>query len=289
MRVMTALAITLALGSLVLDQPAAAQDEEKKLGWTDAAELSFVSTSGNSNTTTLGAKNTTRRIWADAEYYLEVGALYSRSFSGDRFGIGTPGEGNFTLTDPPRKTDTNRLYGKTGYGKDITQRLFWNVAFDAERNPPAGIEQRYIAGAGLGNNWIDSNKVQFRTTYNVTYTYEDFTDEESRDYPGFQLGYGYENKLTGTTTYTSQLTFNDSFDEFKDHRTDWYNGVTVAMTEKVGLKAGFRILYRNIPPLEEIKIYDQDPFAGAATEVGTSTVEKEKLDTNLTTSLVINF
>jgi putative salt-induced outer membrane protein YdiY len=270
--------------------PAFAEDPvEKKLGWFDAAELSFVSTSGNSNSTTLGFRNETKRVWSDAELLVEIGSVYSEARPSERFGVGATGEGNFSVEQGPHETDTNRLYGKAGYGRDLNPFLFWNVAGDAERNPPAGIDYRYTVGAGLGNNWVRQEKVKFRTTYNITYTNENFTNGDSQDFPGFRLGYNYENKLTPTTLFESNLLFDDSFDDFSDHRTDWYNAVTVSMTQKIALKVGYRILYRNIPPLEEIKIYDANPYDGPANEVGTDQVEKENLDTNFTTSLVFNF
>jgi putative salt-induced outer membrane protein YdiY len=270
--------------------PAFAEDPlEKKVGWFDTAELSFVSTSGNSNTSTLGFKNETKRVWDDAEFGVEVGSVYSRSRPSERFGIGAPGEGNFSVEDAPQETDTNRLYGKAGYGRELNPFLFWNVAGDAESNQPAGIDYRYTVGAGLGNNWVRKDQVKFRTTYNLTYTNENFTNGDSQDFPGFRLGYNYENKLTPSTLFQSELVFDDSFDDLDDHRTDWYNAVSVSMTQRVALKAGFRVLYRNIPPLEDIKIYDANPFDGPANEVGTESVAKEELDTNFTTSLLFNF
>jgi len=270
--------------------PAFAEDPvEKKLGWFDSAELSFVSSTGNSNSTTLGFRNETKRIWSDAEFLAEVGSVYSQSRPSDRVGVGAEGEGNFAVEEGPRETNTNRLYGKAGYGRDLNLFLFWNVAGDIVSDEPAGVDYRYTLGAGLGNNWVREERVKFRTTYNITYTNENFTNGDSQDFPGFRLSYNYENKLTATTLFESNLVFDDSFDDFDDHRTDWYNAVAVAMTQKLALKVGYRILYRNIPPLEDITIYDANPFEGPANEVGTAQVEKKELDTNFTTSLVINF
>lgn len=270
--------------------PAFAEDPvEKKLGWFDSAELSFVSSSGNSKSTTLGFRNETRRVWSDAEFIAEVGSVYSRSRPSERFGVGAAGEGNYSVEEGPSETDTNRLYGKAGYGRDLNPFLFWNVAGDVVSDEPAGIDYRYTVGAGLGNNWVRGERVKFRTTYNITYTNENFTNGDSQDFPGFRLAYNYENKLTPTTLFESNLVFDDSFDDVADHRTDWYNGVSVSMTQLIALKVGYRILYRNIPPLEDITIYDANPYDGTATEVGTAQVEKENLDTNFTTSLVFNF
>jgi hypothetical protein len=52
----------------------------------------------------------------------------------------------------------------------------------------------------------------------------------------------------------------------------------------MALKASVRMLFRNLPALEALEL--RTP-GGAA--VGTVNVEKRKVDTNLTTSLVITF
>jgi putative salt-induced outer membrane protein YdiY len=284
------LAVAMITSLSLSGSPAGAEDPvEKKIGWFDTAELGFVATSGNSNSTTLGFKNETKRLWDGAEFSFEVGSVYSRSRPSERFGVGAPGEGNFSVEDAPEETNTNRLYAKAAYGRELSPFLYWNVAGDSERNEPAGIDYRYTAGAGLGNNWVRNDRVMFRTTYNVTYTNENFTNGDSQDFPGFRLGYNYENKLTSTTQFQSDLVFDDSFDDLEDHRTNWYNAVSVSMTQQIALKAGYRVLYRNIPPLEDIKIYDANPVAGPANEVGTESVSKDELDTDFTTSLVINF
>ena len=48
----------LALGSALADEP--------ELGWSDQAELSYVLTAGNSESTTLGFKNELKRTWQAA-------------------------------------------------------------------------------------------------------------------------------------------------------------------------------------------------------------------------------
>lgn len=263
-------------------------DEERETGWFNSAELSFVSTAGNSDATTLGFGNILTRVWTEAEFRLEVGAVRSQS-RGDRFAVGAPGEGNFVVKDPPRRVDTERYFGKANYSRSIATRFFWFVEADAERNTPANIRYRYTGTGGMGNSWIDTDNLQFRTTYGVNYTNERLAVEGRRDFGGFRLGYAYQNQLTETTRYNSDLTFDDNFDDLKDHRTDFYNAVAVSVSEQLALKVGLRLLYRNLPALEEVEIFDSDPNEGPATSVGTGSVEKDKLDSNFSTSLVLTF
>jgi putative salt-induced outer membrane protein YdiY len=282
--------LLIGLATLVASLPhtAAGEDEEVKTGWFDSAELSLVSTSGNSDAFTLGFANVLTRVWEKAEFRFELGAIRSQS-RGDRYGVGALGAGNFVVTDPPRRVDTERYYGAASYSRTISSRFFWSVGVDGERNTPANIEYRVTGTAGVGNVWVDTDKVRFRTTYDLSYNSEDLTVEGTSDFAGFRLGYLYANKLTDNTIFDSQLSFDDNFDDLEDHRTDFYNAVTVSMSDRIALKAGLRLLYRNIPALTEIKIYDNDPEQGSATELGKEAVENENLDTNFSTSLVLTF
>ena len=49
--------------------------EEKKLGWGDSAEVSFVTTNGNAEANTLGLRNVLTRTWDDALFSFEAAAL----------------------------------------------------------------------------------------------------------------------------------------------------------------------------------------------------------------------
>ena len=56
---------------------AVAQDAE--LGWANVAELTFVQTSGNASSSTLGLNNTLDRIWESAAFKLAFGGVRTSS------------------------------------------------------------------------------------------------------------------------------------------------------------------------------------------------------------------
>jgi putative salt-induced outer membrane protein YdiY len=263
-----------------------ADAEEAETGWFDAAELSFVATAGNSDAVTLGFSNLLRRVWSAAELAIELGAVRSQSRD-DRFGIGTVDD--FRIVEPESTVDTERYFGKIKYSRTVSSRFFWFGSVDAERNVPANIEHRYTTTGGLGTVWIDSDRVTLRTSYGVNYTTEKLTVTGTNDFSGFRLGMSYENELVAGTTYTSDLTFDDNFEDLEDHRTDFLNAVTVNMTDELALKVSLRLLYRNLPALEQIDVFDGDPASGAATIVGNAETEKDELDTSFSTSLVVTF
>ena len=77
---------------------ARAEDE----GWKDVAEFSYVVTGGNSDTSTLGFKNTLTRKWTNALFELRAGAINAKSETGDSIAIGAPG--SFFVRDPEKET-----------------------------------------------------------------------------------------------------------------------------------------------------------------------------------------
>src|SRR5712691_7151703 len=52
--------------------------EEKKLGWSDAGELSYVLTAGNTDTSTLGLKNTVKYTWEKSTFAFNAGAIRTK-------------------------------------------------------------------------------------------------------------------------------------------------------------------------------------------------------------------
>ncbi len=267
--------------TLLVAVPAHAQEEERELGWTNSTELGFVLTSGNSNTTNFNVRNVFAYDWEQADLDWEFGVL--RASSGDdRFALGT--EDDFELIDPDTEPDNNRIYSTARYLRNINSRFFWYVRGFAERDEPADIDYRFTPSVGAGNTWADTEQLKFLTGYGLSYTTESLTLEGEHSFAGYQLFYNLLLAASASTNVESILTFDGSFDDGSNFRFDWLNGVGVAMTDMIALKASLRLVYRNSPALEEIDLRNA---LGVVT--GVVIVPKEKLDTAFTTSLVIGF
>ena len=68
--------------------------------------------------------------------------------------------------------------------------------------------------------------------------------------------------------------------------SDMTSAITVSMSEKLALRVSLQWLYNNKPALQEIDVIFIDE-SGAEIDFGTTTIRKEKLDTIISTSLVI--
>jgi putative salt-induced outer membrane protein YdiY len=253
--------------------------EDKPKGWTDTAEFSFVATDGNAESTSLGFKNTLGRTWERSGVIFRVGGIRVKTTTFARTAV----DGVVTETETTETTSEN-YFANGRYDRRITDRLFWFAGGGWDRNRPAGIENRYVGEGGVGNIWFDSDDRKFKTTYGVTYTdQEDVARDPTIDetFLGARFAWEYLNKLGQNTTYTNDLTVDENLGETSDWRADMYNGLAVAMNERLALKVGLRLQYDNLPAIDLV----------ANTGVGPAQVpyELEELDTIVTISLVVDF
>ena len=256
--------------------------KQPELGPSNNTELSLVMAAGNAESTSIGLRNVYEYHWPKASMRWETGWLAADSRDGDRYAVQN-GTG-FDVVDPGTATDSNRLFSKLHYQRQLSTRTDWFTDFDASRDQPANINHLYVLAGGLGTTWKNSPELFFRTGYGLTYTNEDLELEGDNQFAGYRLYYRLKALVATSTTAESELTFDGSFETGDDFRTDWLNSVTVAINSRMALKSSLRLLFRNLPALEAIGLRN-----AAGVTIGTVQVEKHALDTNFTTSLVIKF
>lgn len=267
-------------------------EDQKKLGWSDVAEFSFVMTGGNTTTSTFGFKNALRRDWERAAFTLRAGAVRAESDTVTRAAF-VDGDG-FNIVEDTKTDTTAEFYFLNGqYDRNVTDKFYWFVGAGWERNEPAGISNRYIASAGVGNIWHNTDDLKFKTFYGLTWTNEKPVVGESDSYVGVRGGYDYFNKLTASTTMGSLLVIDLNGSETSDWRADWTNWVAVSINQRMALKASLQLLYDNQPAVRSVDLYDQIPTReidlDGYEKVGTVQQELDELDTIFTTSLVITW
>jgi len=272
-------------GSLLVFTPSARAEEPT--GWTDTAELSLVATSGNSENTTFGFKNQLRRAWDRSSFQLDAGGIRVESKTFTRFAVGAPTSFNVVETSVTDVTAENYyLIGR--YDRKITDRFFWFAGGGWDRNEFAGIKNRYNGFGGVGNVWVDTETVKFRTDYAISYTKQDDLIDVpgvSDDFVGVRVGWNYLHQFGANTTYVNDLIIDENLDETQDYRANMINSVAVAMNSRVALKVGLQWLYDNEPSFEGVTLFD----VPGGTVLGTVPAQLDELDTVLTASLVVNF
>lgn len=257
-------------------------EDDSERNWSNSSQLSWVVSTGNSDSNSFSVRNVYEYEWTRAEFYWEAGVLRASS-ANDTFATGT--EDDFEVVTPAPKIDHNRWFSKVRYFRVLKDRFFWYVSYDSSRDPPSNVNIQLIGSGGVGTDWYDREGLVFRTAYGLNYTSEDLDLEGANNFGGYRLFYRLEVGASESTTLVSELTFDGSFETADDLRVDSLNSASVSISDALALKASLRLLYRNIPALDDIDL--RDPESGVV--VGEVVVPKQKLDTTLSMSLVINF
>ena len=278
----------LVLGAALLASgpaPASAQEpastgEERPLGWRDVAEFTFVFTSGNATSSTLGFKNTLEHRWEGVLLHLSAGAVRAESGTTVRTATGTAGGFRVAKRTDTEKTAEN-YFVQTRLDRGLTESayLFGGVGWD--RNTFAGVRSRYDVVAGAGRTWSDAEDRRLKSDLGLTYTRQDDVIAgagSGRSFGGLRATVDFFRSITPTTDLSSLLIIDENLDETDDLRADWTNSVTVAMSENLALKASHQLLYDNLPALVDV------PFG-----TGSVHVPLEKADHALTLALVVDF
>ena len=264
------------------DKPA----DEKKIGWGDSAELAYVATSGNSNVNTLGFKNTLKRTWDNA--LLEIIAAGIRSKTTTTTHVVSSAGPPVDISEDSSSALTAENYMLSGkYSRDITKTFYWFGFGGWERNRFAGIDNRTTVAAGVGNIWKDTDRVQFRTDYALSYTDQEDVVEPA-DFDGTFLGARfsstYNQKFGQVTVYGNDFIFDDDLSNTPNWRGDMTNWVSVTMSTHLALKVSLRWLYDNEPA----QAAAADP--AALLPPGTLALyDLDKLDSIFTASLVVKY
>jgi putative salt-induced outer membrane protein YdiY len=242
--------------------PTAAQAVDEKAFKLDApglyanADLSYVLTSGNSSSSSLGFKgDVTRRYTRHSIGFAAGGIRVSSSPSDARFAVGTPLD--FEVEIPETEPTAAAYYGRGRYDYKLSERMFYTLGAGWERNRFAGIENRWLVDTGVGYILLSSDRTSFRAAGGLTYTSEDYTVETGRDggFIGLRLGWDFRQLLFTGTTLTHTFIYDQSLEDSAAYRFDAQVGVHVAMNNRLGLKVNWRLLFNNDPPSTELLLF----------------------------------
>ena len=279
--------IAIALSALLATGPILAADEppaEPKRPWSDAAELGIVMTSGNAEGTNFAFSNKFKYTWSNAEVTCDAAAVRTESRTrtiDNPLPYGTP-----VVTDTTQTTAA--VYGLAGkYRHNITDRFFWYAGASWFQNFFAGIDDRYIAGGGLGYTVVKSARNTLKLELGADYTREDPLGNpppvqlETSSFVGLHGFLGYELQVSEKSKLTEDLNLFANLETSDAWRATSVTAFTAGFTNSLALKISYAVAYSNEPP---VKVIPANPGPGPD-----AIYQFEDTDTILTAALVINF
>ncbi len=278
-----------ALGLTILILTGAALGQEgKKPGlfgpWVATAELSYVVTGGNTSTSALSFGTSFSRKWTNDTLLFKSYVLKSNATTTTRTARGTETDFDVLEQSVTRKVAENYILAGQ-YDRRISKKLLGQAGASWDRNRFAGIDDRLIATLGFGYAWIEKPRTQIKTSAGVTYTLRQFVGQDWESFGGLRFSVTADKKLFENSSFSSAFILDENLKDTPDWRFDWANSVTASLSKSLALKVSLRTLYTHQPALQGLPLFD---LVGDPTGL-TVFVPLKKLDTFLTTSIVINF
>lgn len=262
----------------------AAAQEPTGFTWENETEVSYVSTSGNSSSSTFGLKGTLQGAGGPHEITFEVGGVRASSDVTTFRAIGTASD--FTIAETVRSETTAESYFARGRYDRSFGVGFAFVGGGWDRNTFSGIQNRFQIVGGVGRSFVDSDAGRFKADLGLTYTIQkDVEPAPGADdgFGGWRISVDAARQLTATSQFQSQMVMNSSFSEPDDVRLDWGNSLSVSINDSLALKTSLQLLWDNVPALLSVPL---ETVGGVPTGTAVLT-PSEKLDSVVTLALVI--
>ena len=212
----------------------AAEGEEEEPLWVGSVGMSYLSTSGNSDTTSFGLDFNAKRRPTPWGY--EFFGLFSRAED----------EGELTA---------ERYYGGAKGLRSLGEKWSLFTAATGEKDRFAGFDLRTVLSAGATYTAVANDRVTLAIDGGLTYTNEDLyveegtLDDDSNSFMGAVLGLNFGWQFSENAKLTQLLTYFPNFDESSDWRLESVTAVEAALTDLFALRVSYDVRYRNEPLL----------------------------------------
>lgn len=200
--------------------------------WTGSADFSYLSTSGNSSTSSLGGG--LELFYKPAPWTFSLNAAYLRSSSRDD----TTGEKVLTA---------EQFKGGLKGSRDLTAAIDIYTGGTYLRNTFSGLDSLIGIGAGAGYKLFNTPSQFLRTEAGFGYTWENQTTGLDRNYANAHLGIGYKWVFSKTAQFTNDFGFLLDLADTNNWIINDTAAVTATLTSVFAIKASWTILYRKEP------------------------------------------
>jgi putative salt-induced outer membrane protein len=221
-----ALSLVMVMAALPVIAQEAEEEEEEPI-WKGSLGLSWLATSGNTDTSSFG---------------LDFGFDRRPEPWGLSFAArGNRAEDNGVLT-AENYFAAARAVRKLGERWEAFGGLQWS------KDPFAGFDSQTVASVGATYIAVDSERHYLTFDGGLAYTWEDRVPPAmDTDFAGGILGLNWEWKLSESAKLTERLMFYPNFDTSSDWRLTSVTGLEAAVNQWLALRLGFDVRHRNEP------------------------------------------
>ncbi len=200
-------------------------------------ELSFVQTSGNTDTQTFSVKAEAKKEGVKNRYYLTAKALYAKE-------------------DGRETSNQSSIDGR--WERVLSERLFGLLTSGFSMDKFSGYEYRLYAGPGLGYDLIKTDRHVLQSLLSLIYSYDEFSvgDISSDKYVTGKVTLKYEWKILENLKFKEKLDYSVSFKDTNNFFIDSATAVEAKINRALSLGISYVVNYQNLLPSPEIKRTD---------------------------------
>jgi putative salt-induced outer membrane protein len=194
--------------------------------WSGSAEVSFLSTSGNTSTSSFGGA-------VEVDYKPAPWAVIFKA--------------NYLHAETDHVTTAEQFASSLKGLRDLTPRLDVYVAGGYLRNRFSGIDALYTGEGGAGYKIVKGDVHTLRVELGFGYTHKEQALGGNLDYAILHSGLGYAWKFSRTAAFTEDASYNLDLSD----SSNWFfvnkAAIAAALTSTFSLKASWTLLYSNEP------------------------------------------
>ncbi len=221
---------------LLVTAYAQADDNEKQKRLADKAELAFVQTGGNTDVTTLAAKNELKYQFAQRWSSIWKAALLYGQTDGVK---------------SAERYETNLRFD-FNYSEivDLYTRLAWY------QDKFAGIDQRYAVGPGVGHKFLRGPRHFFVFELGANYAIELYTDETKSDFLEGRAFVRYEFILNDMLKCSQEVEYLHNFKDAQKYRAISVTAFETKINDHFSIKTAYNVNYDHQPTPDTLKTTD---------------------------------
>ncbi len=224
-----------ALLVMFLSPGAGAEEVQKKIK--TRTELSYVETSGNTDTQTFSVSMETKKEGVKNRYFLTAKALYAK--------------------EDGRET-SNKLSLDGSWERVLTERLFSLVTSGFSMDKFSGYEYRLYGGPGLGYDLVKRVRHVLQSLLSVVYNYDEYSVGEvsSDSYLTGKVTMKYEWKMLENLKFREKLDYSVSFKDRDNFFLDSSTSIEARINRALSLGLSYVVSYQNQLPSPELRHTD---------------------------------
>lgn len=215
----------MAVSTLLYAAEATIADED--VTYKAKAELSYVDTSGNTETSSFALEFNGDAKWDEVNTLsLHLDVLQSNS-------NGTE--------------DNNKWNTSLQYDRDLTEKLYFNYIIAYGEDRFSGFDYKFNTGPGIGYKVLDNDIHKLTTQANALYSKDKYDDGNVNEYVSWVIGFDYEWQILENLKFSQKAWFKSQADEFENNFIHSKTAFESKITDIFSFGVSYKIDYANKP------------------------------------------